>query len=88
MIGLLGGAVGTVVAVVIIGYFAANGIDLQAIYGDIDIGYPVRELLYPAVKLEVITLSWLVTGVLAALASFYPAARASRQRPVEALRHV
>ncbi|NIM52958.1 MAG: FtsX-like permease family protein [Gemmatimonadales bacterium] len=88
LIGLLGGAVGTVVAVVIIGYFAANGIDLQAIYGDIDIGYPVRELLYPAVKLEVITLSWLVTGVLAALASFYPAARASRQRPVEALRHV
>jgi ABC-type lipoprotein release transport system permease subunit len=32
--------------------------------------------------------SWLLTGVLAALASLYPAARASRQVPVEALRHV
>jgi putative ABC transport system permease protein len=86
--GLLGGAVGTVIALAIIFYFAATGIDLQAIYGDVDIGYPVRERLYPALRPVVLFVSWLVTGVLAAIASLYPAARASRQDPVRALRHV
>ncbi|UCG87150.1 MAG: ABC transporter permease [Gemmatimonadota bacterium] len=86
--GLLGGALGSLVAVAITAYFATVGLDLTAMYGDMDIGYPVKDTIYPAVNIAVLVASWLLTGVLAALASFYPAARASRHIPVEALRHV
>jgi putative ABC transport system permease protein len=88
MIGLLGGAIGTALALVLIGYFASTGIDFTAIYGDTDIGYPVRDLVYPAMSPILILSIWAMTGILAAIASLYPAARASRQPPVEALRYV
>ena len=88
LIGLLGGAVGSALAIVLIAYFATNGIDFASMYGDADIGYPVRELVYPVLSPVIVASVWLMTGVLAALASVYPAARASRQPPVEALRYV
>ena len=50
MIGLLGGALGTAVGLVLIGYFASTGIDFGAMYGDQDFGYPVKELVYPAMR--------------------------------------
>jgi ABC-type lipoprotein release transport system permease subunit len=86
--GLLGGALGSAVALAIIGYFASVGIDLNALYGDMDLGYPVKDVLYPAISAGLVLGCWLGTGALAAIASLYPAVRASRQDPVEALRHV
>jgi ABC-type lipoprotein release transport system permease subunit len=66
----------------------SNGIDLQALYGDIDIGYPVQGRVYLAVQPSLLVVIAAVTAAIAALASWYPAARASRQQPVAALRHV
>ncbi len=86
--GLLGGAVGSILAVGLIAWLSTVGINFNALYGDIDIGYPVQGSIYPAMSVAFILLGWLVTGLLAALASLYPAARASHNRPVEALRHV
>lgn len=88
LMGLLGGAVGTGVALLVIGYFSVNGIDLAAMYGDLDTGYPIRDIFYMAMAPGFIVPAWLATGLLAALASYYPAARASRQDPAEALRYV
>jgi ABC-type lipoprotein release transport system permease subunit len=86
-VGLLGGLVGTVAA---LGLFAllSNGIDFRALYGDIDIGYPVQGRVYLAVQPLRLALIAVIAAVIAALASWYPAARASRQQPVAALRHV
>ena len=86
--GLIGGAIGSLIALGLIVWLASVGIDFAALYGDMDIGYPVKDTLYPALNVPVLALGWLFTGFLAAIASLYPAARASHSRPVEALRHV
>ncbi len=88
LMGLLGGAIGTVLAMGVIGYFALKGIDLSAMYGDMDTGYPIKDVFYMAFEPAFLVSSWLLTGLLAAIASYYPAARASRQDPAEALRYV
>ena len=85
--GLLGGAVGSLLALVLIAYLASVGINITALYGEMDIGYPVKDRMYPALELGTLVVVWLLTGVAAAAASLYPAARASRKPPVEALRH-
>jgi ABC-type lipoprotein release transport system permease subunit len=86
--GLIGGAIGSLIALGLIVWLASVGIDFAALYGDMDIGYPVKDTLYPALNLPILAVGWLFTGFLAAIASLYPAARASHSRPVEALRHV
>jgi len=86
--GLLGGAIGTVLGLIPILWLANTGWDLTAMYGDIDIGYPVRGVIYPTVSFIMIVAIWLFTGLMAALAAYYPAAKASRLKAVEALRHV
>lgn len=86
--GLIGGAIGSLIALGLIVWLATVGIDFGALYGDMDIGYPVKDTLYPALNLPILAVGWLFTGFLAAIASLYPAARASHNRPVEALRHV
>jgi len=86
--GLLGGAIGTLLGLIPILWLANTGWDLTATYGDMDIGYPVHGVIYPAVSFIVIFLIWLFTGLMATMAAWYPAARASRLKAVEALRHV
>jgi ABC-type lipoprotein release transport system permease subunit len=86
--GLIGGAIGSLIALGLIVWLASVGIDFAALYGDMDIGYPVKDTLYPALNVPILAVGWLFTGFLAAIASLYPAARASHSRPVEALRHV
>ena len=86
--GFVGGAIGTMAAMLVVGYFASTGIDLNALYGEIDIGYPIKDMMYPAMSMPLFLLSWVSTGVLSAIASLYPAARASRLRPATALRYV
>lgn len=88
LMGLLGGVIGTALALIPIVYFATNGMDLMSLYGDADVGYPVKGLIYMAVSPLYLFGVCLATGLLAATAAYYPAARASREDPAEALRYV
>jgi ABC-type lipoprotein release transport system permease subunit len=88
MLGLLGAAIGTALAVGLMIPYSAYGLNLTALYGEIDLGYPVKDRLYGAIDGTALGVVWLLTAVLSGFASFYPAMRASRQRPAEALRHV
>jgi len=88
LLGFLGAAVGTALAVGVMIPYAAYGLNLTALYGEIDLGYPVSDRLYGAIDGTALGVTLLLTAVLSAIASFYPALRASRQRPAEALRHV
>jgi len=87
LIGGLGAAIGTVLALGAVGALS-GGIDFQALYGDIDIGYPVRERVYLALAPLVLAVGIALTMALSAVASAYPAVQAGRGRPVDALRHV
>lgn len=83
------GALGTVLALVPILYFASKGIDFTAMFSDeVDIGYPVAGRVFWAVSPVTFAVAWVGTAVLAAGATLYAAARASHMKPAEALRHV
>jgi ABC-type lipoprotein release transport system permease subunit len=95
MIGLLGALAGCVLGGVIGAYFGRVGIDLVAIYGgEVDVSefgelYGLMgDRLYVRIGIGVLVERTLAVGVIAALASLYPAWQASRREPAKALHYV
>ncbi len=94
LVGLLGALAGSVLGGVIGAYYGRVGIDWMALYGGMDVG-EVSELiglmgdrLYLRIGIDVLAGRALTVGVIAALASLYPAWQASRREPAEALHYV
>jgi len=83
---VLGGVIGA--------HFGRVGIDWVALYGGVDIGeYSgliglMGDRLYLRIGIGVLAGRALTVGVIAALASLYPAWQASRREPAEALHYV
>jgi ABC-type lipoprotein release transport system permease subunit len=94
MIGLLGALAGSVLGGVIGAYFGRVGIDWTALYGGVDMGEfgeligLMGDRLYLRIGIGVLVERALTVGVIAALASLYPAWQASKREPAEALHYV
>ena len=94
LIGLLGALAGSVLGGVIGAYYGRVGIDWMALYGGIDVGEfseligLMGDRLYLRIGIDVLARRALTVGVIAALASLYPAWQASRREPAEALQYV
>ncbi len=94
LVGMLGALAGSVLGGVIGAYYGRVGIDWMALYGGIDVG-EISDLiglmgdrLYLRIGIGVLVERALTVGVIAALASLYPAWQASRREPAEALHYV
>ena len=94
LIGLLGALAGSVLGGVIGAYYGQVGIDWTALYGGMDVGEfseligLMGDRLYLRIGIGVLVQRALTVGVIAALASLYPAWQASRREPAEALHYV
>ncbi len=94
LVGLLGALAGSVLGGVIGAYYGRVGIDWMALYGGIDVGeYSgliglMGDRLYLRIGIGVLVERALTVGVIAALASLYPAWQASKREPAEALHYV
>ena len=86
LLGAVGGGLGCILGGALTYYFQVYGISI-AMYGNMDIGYPVRDAMYTQLSTVVVLGSFLFGILVSVVASLYPAWRASRLEPVEALRY-
>ncbi len=94
LIGLLGALGGSVLGGVIGAYYGRVGIDWMALYGGVDMSEAspliglMGDRLYLRIGIDMLVGRALSVGVMAALASLYPAWQASKREPAEALHYV
>ena len=79
---LIGGALGTAFNL----YLQEHGLNLTALYGDIELGYPIKDYLYTHFSWDYLLVTIVGAVLLSALAAYFPARRTARLTPSEALR--
>lgn len=84
---VIGMAVGNLLGFVTVAMFSAKGIDLSALAAGLEFS-GIARVIYPVIGLRDVLLSNLTVFVLGLLVSAYPAIKASRYTPVQAMRHV
>jgi putative ABC transport system permease protein len=88
ILGAMGSGIGVLVGSILTFLGEVYGLNLTAIYGDVDLGYPIRGYWYTDLTVGLVIGSLLFGIVISVLASYYPAQRAARMEPTDALRHV
>lgn len=87
-LGLLGGIIGLFLGIAGNLYLVNTGIDISALYGNMDIGFPISNRIHGEWNWLVMLIT-LVCGLLISyLASFFPARKAAKLDPVEGLRRI
>jgi ABC-type lipoprotein release transport system permease subunit len=90
LIGMLGALAGSVLGGAVGAYYGRVGFDFMALYGGVDVGEysGLIGLMGVRIGIGVLVERALTVGVIAALASLYPAWQASKREPAEALHYV
>jgi ABC-type lipoprotein release transport system permease subunit len=84
---LLGTAFGLIISAGIVGLWSYKGLDLSPFAKGLGI-YNIGSVIYPYVDLIHILRGFLIIVLIVFLAIIYPSVKASRFKPVEAMRHV
>lgn len=85
MLGVVGVAIGNVIALPLVAVFGVHGLDLS-IFADTLSSMGIGTLIYPTVTATDVIAAAISVIVTAVIAAIYPALKASRLQPVEAIR--
>lgn len=86
LLALVGCPVGLAIAWITVEWLGKTGIDLSSIAGNVMKGFGYAAVIYPVLPLEKISQIIMLTSGTALLASVFPAWKALRLRPAEAIR--
>jgi putative ABC transport system permease protein len=86
ILGLGGGIIAVIIGSSVNLYLEIHGINLTAMYGNADLGYPIKDVLYAQFNIAECISVLMLGVVMSAIASIYPAWRAGRQPVVDAFR--
>jgi len=87
VLGIMGGLLGSLLGGLLVQYFATFGISLKGTSAT-GLQSTVGEAIYAQFSWIEIVISFIVAQIIAVLSASYPAYIASKQEPVEALRHI
>jgi ABC-type lipoprotein release transport system permease subunit len=87
MLGLLGTCAGVVIAYLVNLPLARSGVDL-ADFSESLTSLGIGSVVYPVLNARIIASTFLTIPLFAVLGAVYPALKAVRLRPLEAMRHV
>ncbi len=85
-LGVLGAALGVLLGIVINGFLGAGGIDLSRWSGAMDLISSLKPVIYPTIHPGRVAIAALAAFMTTLLAAIYPAARAARLSPADAIR--
>jgi putative ABC transport system permease protein len=88
MIGIAGGLMGLVLGTAFNAYFAFVGIDMDAMYGDVDFDLPMMGVIKSVWLVKAYVIAMVFTVVASVLASYYPAKKVTKMEAMECLRTV
>ena len=91
-IGVIGSLLGCILGGLGAWYLEVEGISMAAFgksYQDIAAAfYPVKNVFYGDLTLDVLVMTFVLGTLISVIASFYPARKAAKMNPTDALRHI
>ncbi|RJP80191.1 MAG: ABC transporter permease [Candidatus Zixiibacteriota bacterium] len=86
VLGLVGGMIGGALGGAAVLYLQQVGLNLTALYGDIELALPIKDVLYAHFRLDHLLAMIAGATLLSALAAYFPARRTAKLNPADALR--